>query len=63
VVNEPTQSVSNWRERNGFDSTPIAQLSYKQRRARQQLPVAGQALSTLGDMADGSPGLPDQTTV
>jgi uncharacterized protein involved in exopolysaccharide biosynthesis len=63
VINEPTQSVNNWQERNGFDSTPIAQLSYKQRRARQQLPVAGQALSTLGDMADGSAGLADQTTV
>jgi len=62
VINEPTQAVTNWQERNGFDSTPIAQLSYKQRRARQQLPVTSQSISTLGDMVDGSTGLPDQTS-
>jgi uncharacterized protein involved in exopolysaccharide biosynthesis len=63
VINEPTQTMSHWQERNGFDSTPIAQLSYKQRRARQQLPAADQAISTRSDIADGTPGLPDQTSV
>lgn len=61
VVNEPTQTVNHWQERNGFDSTPIAQLSYKQRRAHQQLPAAGQSVPTLGAIADGS-RLPDQTS-
>jgi uncharacterized protein involved in exopolysaccharide biosynthesis len=61
VINEPTQVVNNWQEHNGFDSTPIAQLSYKQRRARQQLPAAGRSTSTLGDMADGS-RLTDQSS-
>jgi uncharacterized protein involved in exopolysaccharide biosynthesis len=57
VINEPTQAVSNWQEHIGFDTTPIAQLSYKQRRARQQLPAAGQ----LGELADGS-RLADQSS-
>jgi hypothetical protein len=62
VVNEPTQAVSHWQIRNSFDSTPIAQLSHKQRRARQQLPAAGQSVSPLTDIADSSAGLPDQTS-
>ncbi|MEP7187977.1 MAG: lipopolysaccharide biosynthesis protein [Roseiflexaceae bacterium] len=61
VINEPTQVANNWQDRNGFDSTPIAQLSYKQRRARQQLPAGGQSISTLDDIADNS-RLPDQTS-
>ncbi len=62
VVNEPTQTVNNWQERDGFESTPIAQSSYKQRRARQQLPANGQSISALGDMVDSASGLPDQTS-
>jgi uncharacterized protein involved in exopolysaccharide biosynthesis len=58
VVNEPTQTANNWQERNSFDSTPIAQLSYKQRRSRQQLP---ESTHTLGDIADSS-RLPDQSS-
>jgi capsular polysaccharide biosynthesis protein len=61
VVNEPTQAVNNWQERDSFDSTPIAQLSYKQRRARQQIPTADQSIPALGDPADGS-RLTDQTS-
>jgi uncharacterized protein involved in exopolysaccharide biosynthesis len=61
VINEPTQTANNWQDRNGFDSTPIAQLSYKQRRARQQLPAGGQSIPALDDIADNS-RLPDQTS-
>jgi uncharacterized protein involved in exopolysaccharide biosynthesis len=62
VVNEPTQAMGHWQIRNSIESTPIAQLAHKQRRARQQLPAVGQSVSQLGEIADGSPALPDQTS-
>ncbi|MEO7912520.1 MAG: lipopolysaccharide biosynthesis protein [Roseiflexaceae bacterium] len=62
VINETTQAANNWQDRSSFDSTPIAQLSYKQRRARQQLPAGGQSVSALGDVTESS-RLPDQTSV
>jgi uncharacterized protein involved in exopolysaccharide biosynthesis len=62
VVNEPTQAIGHWQIRNSIEATPIAQLAHKQRRARQQLPAVAQTVSQIGDVADGSPGLPDQTS-
>jgi uncharacterized protein involved in exopolysaccharide biosynthesis len=60
VANEPTQLASHWQERHGFDSTPIAQLAYKQRRARHQMPAAGQSVPALGNLADDVSGLSEQ---
>ena len=62
VLNELTQTLSVRQERNGLESTAVAQPPHKQRRARQQAPITAVGSNGRAASTDGSPVLSEQST-